>query len=140
MFRFLCIVKQKKNSERSENFWKSSFLKIYFKKNVWKVGFQFMLILGLLGMYFDAAVVFVRKSSLFLRLAVAILCLHLFSALEFLNGLRFSHLSATRKWQRNRFLNFYRHWLQFSLFEIVTEQRSLKWAQIDREKSDFPSE
>ena len=33
-----------------------------------------MLILGLLGMYFDAAVVFVMKSSLFFRLAVAILC------------------------------------------------------------------
>ena len=36
--------------------------------------FQFMLILGLLGMYFDAAVVFVTKSSLLFRLAVAILC------------------------------------------------------------------
>ena len=32
-----------------------------------------MLILGLLGMYFDAAVVFVTKFSLFFRLAVAIL-------------------------------------------------------------------
>ena len=40
---------------------------------VWKVGFQFMLILGLLGVYFDAAVVFVTKSSLLFRLAVAIL-------------------------------------------------------------------
>ena len=34
-----------------------------------------MLILDLLGMYFDAAIVFVMKSSLFVRLAVAILCL-----------------------------------------------------------------
>jgi hypothetical protein len=34
-----------------------------------------MLIPGLLGMYFDAAVVFVKKSSLLFRLAVAILCL-----------------------------------------------------------------
>ena len=33
-----------------------------------------MLILGLLGMYFDAAVVFVTKSLLFFRLAMAILC------------------------------------------------------------------
>ena len=33
-----------------------------------------MLILGLLGMYFDAAVVFVTKSSLLFKLAVAILC------------------------------------------------------------------
>ena len=32
-----------------------------------------MLILGLLGMYFDDAVVFVMKSSLFFRLSVAIL-------------------------------------------------------------------
>jgi hypothetical protein len=31
-----------------------------------------MLILGLLGVYFDAAVVFVTKSSLLFRLAVAI--------------------------------------------------------------------
>ena len=38
------------------------------------MGFQFMLILGLLGMYFDAAVVFVTKSSLLFKLAVAILC------------------------------------------------------------------
>ena len=40
---------------------------------VWKGGFQLMLILGLLGMYFDAAVVFVMKSSLLFRLTVAIL-------------------------------------------------------------------
>ena len=39
---------------------------------VWKEGFQLMLILGLLGMYFDAAVVFVTNSQIFLRLAVAI--------------------------------------------------------------------
>ena len=49
------------------------FLKIYFIKNVWKMGFEFMLIFGLLGMYFDTAVVFVTKSSLFFRLAPAIL-------------------------------------------------------------------
>ena len=35
-----------------------------------------MLILGLLGMYFDAAVVFVTNSSLFFRLAMAILCMN----------------------------------------------------------------
>jgi hypothetical protein len=39
------------------------------------VGFQFMLILGLLGMYFDATLVFYTKSSLLFKLAVAILCL-----------------------------------------------------------------
>ena len=33
-----------------------------------------MPILGLLDMYFDAAVVFVTKSSFFLRLTLAILC------------------------------------------------------------------
>jgi hypothetical protein len=33
-----------------------------------------MVILGLLAMYFDAAVVFVTNSKLFFRLAVAILC------------------------------------------------------------------
>ena len=31
-------------------------------KKVWKVGFQLMLILGLLGMYFDVVVIFVTKS------------------------------------------------------------------------------
>ena len=73
-FSFSCIVKQKKISQRSEKFWKFLFLKIYFRKNVWKVGFQLMLILGLLGMYFDAAVVFVTRQTLLLRLASAILC------------------------------------------------------------------
>ena len=38
------------------------FLEIYIIKKVWKGEFQLMLILGLLGMYFDAAVVFVTKS------------------------------------------------------------------------------
>ena len=33
-----------------------------------------MQILGLLGMYFDAAVVFVTRHSLLFRLALAILC------------------------------------------------------------------
>jgi hypothetical protein len=33
-----------------------------------------MLILGLLGMYFDAVLVFVTSQTLFLRLALAILC------------------------------------------------------------------
>ena len=40
---------------------------------VWKGGFQLMLILGLLGMNFDAVVVFVTSQTLFLRLALAIL-------------------------------------------------------------------
>ena len=71
LFSFLCIVKQKKISERSEIFWIFLFLKIYFIKKVWKGGFQLMLILGLLGMYFDAAVVFVTSQTLLLRLALA---------------------------------------------------------------------
>ena len=40
---------------------------------VWKGGFQLMLILVLLGMYFDAAVVFVTSQTLLFRLPVAIL-------------------------------------------------------------------
>ena len=39
---------------------------------VWKGGFQLMQILGLLGMSFDAAVVFVTSHSLLFRLALAI--------------------------------------------------------------------
>ena len=75
LFSFLCIEKQKKNLERSENFWIFLFLKIYFTKKVWKGGFQSMLILGLLGMYFDAAVVFVSNFILLFRLALAVLWL-----------------------------------------------------------------
>ena len=37
-----------------------------------------MLILGLLGMYFDAAMVFVTSQTVLLRLAVAILCRTIF--------------------------------------------------------------
>ena len=37
-----------------------------------------MLIMGLLGMYFDAVVVFVTSHSLLLRLALAILCVIIF--------------------------------------------------------------
>ena len=40
-----------------------------------------MLILGLLGMYFDAAVVFVTSQTLFLRLALAILCILIMSTI-----------------------------------------------------------
>ena len=45
-----------------------------------------MLILGLLGMYFDAAVVFVTNSSLLFRSAVAILWVCLFRTLEYIQG------------------------------------------------------
>jgi hypothetical protein len=62
LFIFLCIVKQKKISEQSEKIRKFLFLEIYIIKKVWKGGFQLMLIMSLLGMYFDAAVVFVTKS------------------------------------------------------------------------------
>ena len=51
---------------------KIQFLKILWSE-VWKGGFLLMLILVLLGMYFDAAVVFVKTSLLFFRLALAIL-------------------------------------------------------------------
>ena len=54
--------KAKKNLEQTENFWKFLFLEIYIIKKVWNGGFQLMLIPGLLGMYFDAEVVFVTKS------------------------------------------------------------------------------
>ena len=36
-----------------------------------------MLILGLLAMYFDAAVVFFTMASLFFRMAMAMLCNHI---------------------------------------------------------------
>ena len=39
-----------------------------------KGGFQLVQILGLLGMYFDAVVVEVKKNLLLFRLAMAILC------------------------------------------------------------------
>ena len=45
-----------------------------------------MLILGLLGMYFDAAVVFVTSQTLLLRLALAILWFVIFSSLLLLSS------------------------------------------------------
>ena len=42
-------------------------------KLVWKGGFQLMQILVLLGMYFDAAVVFITSQLLLFRLALAVL-------------------------------------------------------------------
>ena len=68
-----------------------------------------MLILGLLGMYFDTAVVFVTQSSLFFRLAVAILWsglyqIHLFiCSSDVLTGKVFVHNLnvANSIWQQN---------------------------------------
>ena len=51
---------------------KKQFLKNLWSDD-WKRGFQFMQILGLLIMYFDAVVVEVEKNLLLFRLALAIL-------------------------------------------------------------------
>ena len=51
---------------------KKQFLKILWSE-VWKGGIQLMLILVLLGMYFDTVVVFVTSQRLLFRLALAIL-------------------------------------------------------------------
>ena len=68
------VLLSKKNFGAIRKFLKIFFfLKIYFIKKVWKAGFQLMLILVLLGMYFDAAVVFVKTFLLLFRLALAIL-------------------------------------------------------------------
>ena len=61
------------------SFWK--FYKVI--SEVWKREFQLMLILGLIGIYFDAAVVFVKKTSILFRLAVAILCWEISSIIYF---------------------------------------------------------
>ena len=65
-----------------------------------------MLILGLLGMYFDAAVVFVTKSSLLFRLAMAILCrielipnVIVFGSPQNIFYLNSQQLTAPQKWQ-----------------------------------------
>ena len=63
---YLLNSKKQKNSKNFESLRK--FLKNYIfwnllsKFGLWKGGFQLMLILGLLGMYLDAAVVFVTNS------------------------------------------------------------------------------
>ena len=77
----------------------TQFLKILWSE-VWKEGFQLMLILGLLGMYFDAAVVFVTNSQLFLRLAVAILWKgsSKYSAYNFLHRIRNFQPMALVSW------------------------------------------
>ena len=50
---------------------KKQFLKILWNE-VWKGGFQLIQILGLLDMYFDAVVVFVKENSLLFKLTMAI--------------------------------------------------------------------
>ena len=52
---------------------KKQFLKILWSE-VWKGGFQFIQILGPLGMYFDAVVVEVHTFLILFRLALAMLC------------------------------------------------------------------
>ena len=114
---------KKKISERSENFWNFSFLKIYFIKNVWKVGFQFMLILGLLCMYFDAAVVFVMKSSLFFRLAVAILCTVVTMCLKILvknTSSTTSVLSIHKIWLKSSAITAQYQVIKVSFFREIT--------------------
>ena len=58
-----------------------------------------MLILGLLGMYFDAAVVFVTNSLLLFRLAVAILC-----KISLTTYLKFRHCKKAKKFEKNSHL------------------------------------
>ena len=60
------------NTVKQDLLHKKQFLKILWSE-AWKEGFQLMLILVLLGMYFDAVVVFVTSQSLLFRLALAIL-------------------------------------------------------------------
>ena len=61
-----------------------------------------MHILGLVGMYFDAAVVFVTNSSLLFRLAKAMLCTHkkqkhiLFPIIDLVNLTSFNKFYAQR--------------------------------------------
>ena len=65
-------------------------------------GFQLMLILGLLGMYFDAAVVFFTISSLLFRMAVAVLCYGMTNKLA-QNGEVFFDLFLCKKRERADF-------------------------------------
>ena len=53
---------------------------------VWKGGFQLMLILGLLGMYFDAVVAEVKTCLLLFRFALAILWLFILFFSNFFEG------------------------------------------------------
>ena len=86
----------------------------------WKGGFQLMQILGLLGMYFDTAVIFVKNFSLLFRFALAILWKnsylldHIFSILydgikictfrinlvSIIQNLQRFPIPQTRNWQR----------------------------------------
>ena len=70
---YLVKVSLNVNIVKQDLLHKKQFLKILWSE-VWKGGFQLMLILVLLGMYFDAAVVFVKTFLLLFKLAMAILC------------------------------------------------------------------
>ena len=65
--------KAKKNFGAIRKFLKFFIFENLLHKKGLKGGFQLMLILGLLGMYFDAVVVFVTSQTLLFRLALAIL-------------------------------------------------------------------
>ena len=108
--------------------------KIYFINNVWKVGFQFILILGLLGIYFDAVVVFVMKSSLFFRLAVAILCTVVTMCLKILvknTSSTTSVLSIHKIWLKSSAITAQYQVIKVSFFrEITTSLRLITLIRI----------
>ena len=64
---------------------------------VWKGVFQLIQILGLLGLYFDAAVVFIKKTSLLFKFALAILWLSLMQNINRLSRTTRICLSVTTK-------------------------------------------
>ena len=75
---YLVKVPLNVNIAKQDLLHKKQFLKILWSE-VWKGGFQLMLILVLLSMFFDAAVVFSKTFLLLFRLALAILFLRLWT-------------------------------------------------------------
>ena len=119
--------------EQSKNFWKFLFLEIYIIKNVWKGGFQLILILGLLGMYFDAVVVKVKTFLLLFRLALAILCA--WGILPFV--LCFGNLQVDTWWV-SFFATCY-SFLIILIWLLFSSIWSLKWKMIKSFLVDYAS-
>ena len=69
---YLVNVRLNVNIVKQDSLHKKQFLKSLWSE-VWKGGFQLMLILVILGMYFDTVVVFVTSQTPLFRLALAIL-------------------------------------------------------------------
>ena len=109
------------NIVRQDLLHRKPFLKILWSE-VWKEGFQLMLIISLLGMDFDTVVVFVTNSSHLFRFAVAML----WHSNSLLSDVIFNLVPSSKK-ERNVWLSStFLPWLKFDFIHIFIDGNKLK--------------